>query len=319
MPELPEVETIRAQLEPILSGATIADAWTFGTQKFAQATEVVGLSIIDIRRRGKYLIIGLSSCARFADGSDTPEIGGAYGTPDIADIPDIEMIIHLGMTGRLSVAPPNESTGESVDFGSDFGGADFGGADFGARVRHPHRRADWLLSDDRIIEFTDTRRFGRIAVVEPGQYSSLATLAHLGPEPFDDEFTPEFLRARLHQSTQAIKTQLMSQRVVAGLGNIYVDEALWAARVNPRSTRVTKAQSVALHDSIVSSLEAGIRNGGTTLRDYRDATGASGNNQLTLKCYGRSGLPCLHCGGTLARTVISGRSTTFCPLCQRRK
>ncbi|MEI2638572.1 MAG: zinc finger domain-containing protein [Microthrixaceae bacterium] len=161
--------------------------------------------------------------------------------------------------------------------------------------------------------------FGRIAVVEPGQYSSLTTLAHLGPEPFDDEFTPEFLRARLHQSTQAIKTQLMSQRVVAGLGNIYVDEALWAARVNPRSTRVTKAQSVALHDSIVSSLEAGIRNGGTTLRDYRDARGASGNNQLTLKCYGRSGLPCLHCGGTLARTVISGRSTTFCPLCQRRK
>lgn len=294
MPELPEVETIRAQLEPILSGATIADAWTFGTQKFAQATEVVGMSIIDVRRRGKYLIIGLSSCG---DVRDTP------GTTDA------ELIVHLGMTGRLTVASPDEHTEECPD----------SSADFGVRVRHPHRRAEWLLSDSRIIEFTDTRRFGRIAVVEPGQYSSLATLAHLGPEPFDDEFTPEFLRARLHQSTQAIKTQLMSQRVVAGLGNIYIDEALWAARVNPRSTRVTKAQSVALHDSIVSSLEAGIRNGGTTLRDYRDARGASGNNQLTLKCYGRSGLPCLHCGGTLARTVISGRSTTFCPLCQRRK
>ncbi|MFN7150989.1 MAG: zinc finger domain-containing protein, partial [Microthrixaceae bacterium] len=185
--------------------------------------------------------------------------------------------------------------------------------------RTDHLRARWLLDDGRTLWFDDVRRFGRIAVVRAGEHASLPTLAALGPEPFDDAFTPEHLRSRVHASDRAIKTQLLSQRVVAGVGNIYADEALWRARVHPASRRITRASAVLLRDSIRDVLAEGIRNGGTTLRNYRDAEGGSGSHQRHLDCYGRSGEPCVRCATVLRRGVIDARSTTWCPQCQRRR
>lgn len=271
MPELPEVETIRAGLDPVLRSARILDAWAFPSAKFSDAPLAVGGTIGGVRRRGKYLLVDI----------------------DQGGVPR-ELVIHLGMTGRLSVLPA---------------------AELGPRS---HLRAKWDLDDDRVLLFDDIRRFGRIAVVDLGDHSVLPTLAALGPEPFDEAFSPEHLREAVNRSSRALKTQLLSQRVVAGVGNIYADEALWRAEVHPRARSLTRAQARRLRDSIREVLGEAVSNGGTTLRDYRDAYGGEGGNQRNLDCYGQAGLPCTRCGETLVKAVIDARTTTWCPHCQRR-
>ena len=179
-------------------------------------------------------------------------------------------------------------------------------------------RAQWDLDDGSVLEYNDMRRFGRIAVVPRGVYTSLPTLAAQGPEPFDPAFTPEQLWRALRASTARVKTQLLSQRPVAGVGNIYADEAFWRARLHPASRHVTKPQATRLHEAVRHVLAQGIDNGGTTLRDYRDFEGGRGENQHALSCYGRHDEPCVRCGTTLRRMVIDARGTTFCPACQRR-
>lgn len=273
VPELPEVETIRAALDPALRGATIVDAWAFPSAKFDDAPLAVGGSIGGVRRRGKYLLVDLD-----ADGPH-------------------ELVIHLGMTGRLSVD---------------------GGRAPGPRARGPHLRARWSLEDGRELRFDDIRRFGRVAVLPRGEHGSLPTLAALGPEPFDDRFTPEHLRGLVNRSRRAVKTQLLSQRVVAGVGNIYADEALWRAGVHPSARRLTRAAAERLRDAIRDVLAEAIAHGGTTLRDYRNVAGEHGSNQHHLDCYGQAGLPCPRCGEPLRRSVVDARSTTFCASCQRR-
>ncbi len=300
MPELPEVETIRRQLEPLLVGAAVLDAWAFASSKFTPALDAVGTEITGVDRRGKYLLIGLDR-----DGAAE------------------ELVVHLGMTGRLSVtgrhgddpagpdaAAPDRSTSAWVRSTR----ADPSAGDRG----DDHLRARWLLDDGRLLRFDDIRRFGRIAVVPAGAYDGLPTLAALGPEPFDPAFTPELLRERVHSSNRALKTQLLSQRVVAGVGNIYADEALWRSGVHPGSRRLTRAASLRLRDALRDVLAEGIEHGGTTLRNYRDASGSEGTNQRYLDCYGRGGEPCVRCGEPLRRTVIDARSTVFCARCQRR-
>ncbi|MGB3411976.1 MAG: bifunctional DNA-formamidopyrimidine glycosylase/DNA-(apurinic or apyrimidinic site) lyase [Microthrixaceae bacterium] len=291
MPELPEVETIRRQLEPRLVGATITDSWTFGTPKFSDAPLALGSSINSVRRLGKYLLMGLTSATGGEAGAEPVEEGSEASGPT-----ERELIVHLGMTGRLAVI--DSSAGGPTGFS--------------------HIRASWELTGDRTLVFDDVRRFGRIAVVEFGDYRSLPTLFALGPEPFGDSFTPESLREAINGSRRAIKTQLLSQRVVAGVGNIYADEALWLAGVHPRSQRLTWAQAVLLRDEIRNVLRSGIDDGGTTLRNYRDADGGSGSHQERLLCYGRAGQDCRRCGSILRRIVVDARSTTYCPVCQRR-
>ena len=275
MPELPEVETIRRQLAPALVGRLVVDAWAFPSAKFDEAPLAVGGRFGELGRRGKYLLAPLER----ADG----------GGPD-------ELVVHLGMTGRLAVG-----AGEPL-----------------AGVDEPHLRAAWRLDDGRRLSFTDVRRFGRVAVVPAGDHHRLPTLAALGPEPFGDGFTPEALRQEVNAHDRFVKTQLLSQRPVAGVGNIYADEALWRAGVHPRSRRLTRKEAVALRDAIRDALAEGIAHGGTTLRDYRDALGGSGSHQHALDCYGRAGEPCSRCATELRRTVVDARSTTFCPSCQKR-
>lgn len=270
MPELPEVETVRRQLVPDLLGRTIVDAWAFGSEKFSPAEQAVGATIGHLGRRGKYLLLDLVN-----------QEGG-----------DEELVIHLGMTGQLTV------TGDEA-----------------ART-HPHVRAWWQLDDGGVLVFKDVRRFGRIRVVPAGVHDEIRTLARLGPEPDDPLFTSESLRTALNGSSRRIKTQLLSQEPVAGLGNIYADEALWRAQVRPTARRITKRQSHALHAAIREVLAEAIAHGGTTIRDYRTPAGSEGGNQHRLECYGRGDEPCLRCGEILVSRQIDQRTTTWCRSCQ---
>jgi formamidopyrimidine-DNA glycosylase len=202
------------------------------------------------------------------------------------------LVIHLGMTGQLRIDPP----GRSAD---------------------PYDRAWWRLDDGRRFAFRDVRRFGRLAVVAD-DLAALPTLAGLGPEPFDPAFTPTSLWTDLRRSRIRVKTQLLGQRVVAGVGNIYADEALWRARLHPGTRLVSRPAAARLHSAILEALAQGIENGGTTLRDYRTVDVGSGANQHRLDCYGRAGRPCPRCATTMRRAVVDGRGTTWCPTCQRR-
>lgn len=203
---------------------------------------------------------------------------------------DIELVAHLGMTGSFG---------------------------FGPGLDDPHLRAWWELDDDQTLGFRDIRRFGRLRVVAAGDYAGIPTLATMGPEPLHDDFTAEGLYDRLRASGRMVKTQLLSQRPVAGLGNIYADEALWWAGVAPHRRRIGRQAAAILHHAIVTVITQGIENGGTTLRDYRNADGGTGANQHELQCYGRADEPCARCGEPLRRRVIDARTTTWCRTCQR--
>jgi formamidopyrimidine-DNA glycosylase len=202
-----------------------------------------------------------------------------------------ELVVHLGMTGTLA-----------LDAGTD-----------------PYVRARWELDDGETLRYRDIRRFGRIAVVKAGEHTSLPTLATQGPDPFEDEFTPESLWRALRRSRARVKTQLLSQRPVAGVGNIYADEALWRAGIDPARRQITRAEAARLHGALRAVLAQGIANGGTTLRDYRTFDGDPGANQHELDCYGRHGEPCTRCATVLVRRVLDGRGTTHCPTCQPRR
>ncbi len=279
VPELPEVETIRRQLAPRLVGREIVDAGSHLSAKFTPALETIGGEVLELHRRGKYLIAVL-----FA-----PTQGQR------------ELIIHLGMTGRLALdhlAVEHQQVGL---VGSD-----------------DHLRAWWRLDDGRTLRFHDVRRFGRIRCVDAGDYSGIPTLRDLGPEPFDVSFDGARLAAFVRSSNRHLKTILLSQRAVAGVGNIYADEALWMAAINPATRRLSVERADRLVVSIRETLQSGLDHGGTTLRDYVDADGMTGANQQKLLCYGRSREPCLRCGSELRRRIIDARSTTWCPKCQAR-
>ena len=299
MPELPEVETIRLQLQPRLSGRLITSAWSYPSAKFTPAAEAVGYGISRVRRRGKYLIIGLTDQQPRnppqGDGeTGCGETGCGVPRQDRAHREDCrELIIHLGMTGRLSTCT-------------------------GTPPKHPHLRAWWLLGDATVLAFHDMRRFGRVHVVEAGRYDSIPTLSRLGPEPFSEHFTGDGLWQAIRASRRRIKTQLLSQRPVAGVGNIYADEALWLACINPAARRLSRARAVKLASAVREVLATGLHHNGTTLSDYVTAEGLPGGNQHNLRCYGRSGQPCSRCGAHLRRHIIDARGTTWCPSCQRR-
>ena len=254
MPELPEVETIRRQLEPLVRGAVVTDARAHRSPKFSSAPEAIGSTITGIGRRGKYLILGL-----------TDEEPG-YSTPDHVS-GDQELIVHLGMTGALHVddVPPDD----------------------------PYERASWDLADGRTLWFR-----------------------HIGPEPFDPFLDgPRFHRS-LAASRRRVKTQLLSQRPIAGVGNIYADEALWRSGIHPGARRVGPTRAEALLGHLRDVLTEALDHGGTTLRDYRAPDRSSGRNQFRLDCYGRAGRPCRRCDTPLNSRELDQRTATWCPTCQ---
>lgn len=269
MPELPEVETIRRQLECEILKRTVVQAGSHESEKFRPARDIEGQRFMALRRRGKYLLAEL--------GNET------------------ELIVHLGMTGQLLIENP----------------------ELDVSVVDEYMRAWWLLDDHRTLVFRDVRRFGRIALVKKGDYSQIPTLLHMGPEPFDSNFDGDELWRRARGRRQRIKTQLLGQRLVAGVGNIYADEALFQAGLNPSLRSISRPQAQRLVDAIRAVLSQALERGGTTLRDYRNLVG-EGSNQHHLQCYGRAGQKCFTCGSILRARIIDARSTTWCPTCQRR-
>ncbi len=185
-----------------------------------------------------------------------------------------------------------------------------------ARERH-YATVSWSLDDGRVLHYRDIRRLGTVTVLSPAEWE--AQDAALGIEPLDPAFTPERLWELLDRSAQAVKKVLMDQRRIAGIGNIYANEALWRAGVDPsRAARsLTRQDAAALHAAVTGVLRQAVTARGTSFRDYRDAAGRAGNFAASLAVYGRGGAPCPRCGARLVDTdAVDGRTTVFCARCQ---
>ena len=276
MPELPEVETVRRRLEPVLVGRTLRDVEILDgrlTRPFDPAevaAELAGERVAAVERRGKYLIV------RFETGR--------------------VLLIHLRMTGSLLVA---RREGLPED---------------------PYRRAVVRLDDGSDVAYRDVRRFGTWLVLEPGELDEYLA-ARLGGEPLAPAFTARQLGARLAGRRAPLKALLLDQRVLAGVGNIYADEALWYARLHPlRPGRgLTPDELRDLHRGVRLALRKGIARQGASLGDYSTPDGDRGSMQDEFAVYGRAGEPCLRCGTPIEKTRAGGRGTWFCPGCQRRE
>jgi formamidopyrimidine-DNA glycosylase len=280
VPELPEVESVRRQLAPLVEGRTITgvERDPYPSRRIGAVARASGGTLGEVRRRGKFLLAALD--------------GRPPAHPS-------ELVLHLGMTGMLRVLDPDDPEGA------------IGGA--------THARVRFLLDDGRALVFRDARRFGRVSVVEPGCYlPEIPTLAQLGPEPLSERFDADAFATRLKAGGAPVKARLLDQRVVAGIGNIYADESLWRAGIHPGTRRVGRARALVLHGAIRDVLAAAIEREGTTFRDYRMVNGQSGRYLTELDAYGRAGLPCRRCATPLRSATIAARGTTFCPKCQTR-
>jgi formamidopyrimidine-DNA glycosylase len=279
VPELPEVETVRARLAPTLTGRRFVtvdihdERLTRPFDPDATGASLVGERVEAVERRGKYLVV------RFESGR--------------------VLLIHLRMTGNLLHRPAGIGSG-------------------GAPEEDPHRRAVVTLDDGSDVIYRDVRRFGTWLVLEPGELDTYLE-SRLGEEPLEDAFTPRGLGRRLAGRRAPIKAALLDQRSAAGLGNIYADEALWRARIHPLrpAGSLTAAELRRLHRGVRDALAVGIARQGSTLRDYRLPDGSSGAMQEEFKVYGRAGEPCDRCGTPIEKIRASGRGTSYCPGCQR--
>ncbi|HET7555504.1 MAG TPA: bifunctional DNA-formamidopyrimidine glycosylase/DNA-(apurinic or apyrimidinic site) lyase [Gaiellaceae bacterium] len=275
MPELPEVDTVRRRLEPVLAGrrfdrVEILDArLTRPHDPLGVAAELTGERIRAVDRRGKYLVL------RFESGR--------------------ALLIHLRMTGSLLHVPAGTAAGAD-----------------------PYRRATVGLDDGSQVVYRDVRRFGTWLLAEPDEVEPYLD-ARLGREPLAQAFTTRRLADALQGRRAPVKAAILDQRRLAGVGNIYADEALWRARVHPlRSAgELAEHELRALHRGIRAALNAGIARQGATLRDYRTPDGRSGRMQHEFKVYGREGEPCERCGRPIEKIRAAGRGTWFCPHCQR--
>ena len=271
MPELPEVETVARALRPLLAGKEFASARALWPRTVAApdpdsfAMRLAGQRIVDIGRRGKYILFTLAS-------GDT-------------------LIVHLRMTGKLMVASP-------------------GSPDLDA----PHVRVILYLTDGDALVFNDARKFGRIWLVSDLE----SVIGKLGPEPLAWDFTPEVLASRLRRRRTSLKALLLDQTVLAGVGNIYADEALHLAGIHPLRTGadLTDEEVIRLHGAIREVLTASIGERGTMLRDYRPPYGLQGAYQNHLRVYQQTDRPCPRCGAPVRRIVVTQRSTHYCPQCQ---
>jgi formamidopyrimidine-DNA glycosylase len=270
MPELPEVETVRRRLAPVLEGRRLERVEIddprvtrpFDPQDVAR--ELTGERVAQVDRRGKYLVL------RFESGR--------------------ALLIHLRMTGALLT-----------------------GANPG-----PHRRAILTLDDGSEVAYRDVRRFGTWLLLEPDEVDTYLD-ARVGPEPLAAGYRARDLAAKLVARRAPVKAALLDQRTVAGVGNIYADEALWRSRLHPLTpaSELQPEEFKALHRAVREALRRGLERQGSTLRDYRLPNGEAGGMQHEFKVYGRGGEPCERCGTPIDKIRVAGRGTWYCPSCQR--
>ena len=283
MPELPEVETVRRGLAPVMEGAVIARAevnrpdlrWPFPER---MAERLSGQRVERLRRRSKYILADLSS--------------------------DETLLVHLGMSGRMTVS--GDPLGRFVH-------------DHPAHQKHDH--VVFHLQNGARVTFNDPRRFGAMDLMDTPTAEAHKLLAGLGPEPLGNDFHESYLVAALAGRNTPIKSALLDQRIVAGLGNIYVCEALYRAGIHPgrKAGRISAQRVAGLVPIIRAVLQDAIEAGGSSLRDFRQADGELGYFQHSFDVYGREAAPCRApgCEASVARIVQSGRSSFYCPKCQR--
>lgn len=283
MPELPEVETVKAGIAPVMEGRVIARAevnrpdlrWPFPER---MAERLTGQRVLGLRRRSKYILVDLESAET--------------------------LLIHLGMSGRMLVS--GQMIGE---------------------FHHPHpapAKHDHVvfhMENGARITFNDARRFGAMDLMQTARQDDHWLIRDLGPEPLGNAFNETYLVERLKGRNTPIKSALLDQRIVSGLGNIYVCEVLFRAGIHParKAGRISAARAASLVPLIRDVLSEAIAAGGSSLRDYRQSDGELGYFQHVFQVYDRAGKPCVThgCDKTITRIVQSGRSSFFCPQCQR--
>ena len=280
MPEMPEVETIVRALRKRIVGQTVAGVQVGWAGSIARPSPEAFSQQVTGRRVAEVTRRGKFTIVRLA--------------------PQKFVVVHLGMTGRLL-----------VDDERDLGTLE-------ESRRDGHTRVLIRFASGKTLRFRDVRKFGRIYLIDDP--CDVPLLRDLGPEPLSDAFTPQVLGERLHRHRRQVKPLLLDQRFLAGLGNIYVDESLWQARIHPQSLSHTlnADQVLRLHCAIRKVLTQAIDNRGTTLRDYRDPQDDPGENQGALSVYRLHGEQCKRCGQIIRRAVVAGRSTYYCPVCQPR-
>jgi formamidopyrimidine-DNA glycosylase len=268
VPELPEVETVRGELEPLLAGRTLRqveildEGWPRPSDPRAGALELAGQRVAGVERRGKYLLL------RFEGGR--------------------VLLVHLRMTGGFRSLPAS------------------------------HGRALLTLDDGSVVAYRDVRRFGTWLLLEPDEVDAYLA-ERISEEPLGPRFTAKRVAARLAGRRAPVKALLLDQRIVAGLGNIYADEALWYARIHPLRPggELDPDEIRAIVRGARRALRVGISRRGATLSDYATPNGDRGTMQDEFKVYGRTGEPCPRCGTPIAKTRAGGRGTHYCPQCQR--
>lgn len=295
MPELPEVETVRRGLSRVslnqpIRGGEVRLARTIAYPDLADdfVSQMTGLQLVGWHRRGKYLL-GELSCAQ----SETTRVNGAAAG---AFKPAGWLGVHLRMTGQLLWVDQREAL-------------------------QTHCRVRLFFDDNRELRYVDQRTFGRLWWVPPNQpvESVMTGLQRLGPEPFSEAFSVAYLAAAIKGRQRPIKNALLDQQLVAGIGNIYADEALFISGIRPKvmCDRLSPKKIGRLHAAIIQVLTTSIESGGTTFSDFRDIHGTNGNYGGVAWVYGRKGEPCRACGSEIVRLQLAGRSAHYCPRCQR--
>jgi formamidopyrimidine-DNA glycosylase len=289
MPELPEVETVMRGLEPVMMGQKIRYAdirrpdlrWPFPEN---MSQRLSGVKILRLHRRSKYILCDL-------DSGET-------------------LLIHLGMSGRITISHEGN---ESEDLLGNFQYKP------STPAKHDHVILD--MKAGARISFNDARRFGAMDLIETQKLFDHKLIKSLGPEPLGNEFNSPYLHLKLKSKTASIKSALLDQRIVSGLGNIYVCESLWRAGINPKrlSRKVSRKKIDVLVPIIRDVLQEAISAGGSSLKDHRQTNGDLGYFQHSFAVYGREGKEChsQDCSELIKRIVQSGRSSFYCAKCQK--
>lgn len=288
MPELPEVETVRTGLSRLLPGHTVKSVTYDNPKSFPNSesdvkTYLIGAAVMDVRRRAKVLIIDLDN--------------------------DYSLVIHLKMTGQLVYVKK-------------------GGGRFGAG--HPNDSLIGKLPDrstrvtmkldNATLHFNDQRKFGWVKLIPTIEIDNLDFFKKVGPEPLSADFDAKQFTLRLYRRRNtSIKAALLDQTVIAGIGNIYADESLWGARINPATTvkELSETKVTKLFEEIRFVLKLAIEKGGSSDRNYIDAEGKKGSYLKFARVFRRETQPCPRCGTAIVKTRVAGRGTHFCPICQK--
>jgi len=287
MPELPEVETVRMGLSRLIISKSITDVafdWPKGFPNSTSDVEafLIGANIIDVRRRAKVLLIDLSS--------------------------KYTLVIHLKMTGQL------------VFRGEEQFGAGHPNESLIGKLPDKSTRVQFDFTDGSHLFFNDQRKFGWVKLIPSLEVENLDFFKKVGPEPLHDEFTSAvFIDRMMRRKNSGVKAVLLDQTVLAGIGNIYADEALWGAKIHPSTLvrDISKTKLVKLHEEIQFVLRLSIEKGGSTDRNYVNAEGKRGSYIDFARVFRREKLPCPRCGSTIIKTRVAGRGTHTCPKCQR--